>query len=140
MIQRENLMNARVTPDTTADTLSKLIKEFVHPDAIIYTDENRAYDQIGRRYTRFFVDHSKRLYSYDNITTNRIEGAWTHFKRMVKGTYRTLPKKYLQRYVDEFVFRYNLKDIDNSDRFNCFLCCSDSRYTYKHIRAATCVQ
>ena len=134
MIQRENLMNARATPDTKSDTLSAFIKEYIHPDAIIYTDEYNAYDQIGFSYTRFYVDHSKKLYSYDHITTNRIEGAWTHFKRMVKGTYRTLLKKYLQKYVDEFVYRYNLRDISNSDRFNCFLCCADTRYTYKQIR------
>lgn len=134
MIQRENLMNARATPDTTADTLSTFIKEYIHPNAIIYTDEYNAYNQIGLSYTRFYVDHSKKLYSYDHITTNRIEGAWTHFKRMVKGTYRTLLKKYLQKYVDEFVYRYNLRDISNSDRFNCFLCCADTRYTYKQIR------
>lgn len=36
MIQRENLMNARVTPDTKANTLSAFIREFVHPNAIIY--------------------------------------------------------------------------------------------------------
>lgn len=134
MIQRENLMNARATPDTKSDTLSAFIKEYIHPDAIIYTDEYNAYDPIGFSYTRFYVDHSKKLYSYDHITTNRIEGAWTHFKRMVKGTYRTLLKKYLQKYVDEFVYRYNLRDISNSDRFNCFLCCADTRYTYKQIR------
>lgn len=134
MIQRENLMNARATPDTKSDTLSAFIKEYIHPDAIIYTDEYNAYDQLGFSYTRFYVDHSKKLYSYDHITTNRIEGAWTHFKRMVKGTYRTLLKKYLQKYVDEFVYRYNLRDISNSDRFNCFLCCADTRYTYKQIR------
>ena len=134
MIQRENLMNARATTDTKSDTLSAFIKEYIHPDAIIYTDEYNAYDQIGFSYTRFYVDHSKKLYSYDRITTNRIEGAWTHFKRMVKGTYRTLLKKYLQKYVDEFVYRYNLRDISNSDRFNCFLCCADTRYTYKQIR------
>ena len=102
-------MNARATPDTKSDTLSAFIKEFVHSDAIIYTDENDAYNQIGRSYKRYYVDHSKKLYSYEHITTNRIEGAWTHFKRMVKGTYRTLLKKYLQKYVDEFVYRYNLR-------------------------------
>ena len=69
-----------------------------------------------------------------DITTNRIEGAWTVLKRMYHGTYINLPKKHLQKYVDEFVYRYNLRDIGNSDRFNCFLCCADTRYTYKQIK------
>ena len=135
MIQRDGLMNARVTPDTTSETLSALIREFVSLEAVIYTDENSAYDQIGKEYERKIVDHSKKQYSYDNITTNRIEASWTHLKRMVIGTYRSLSKEYLQKYVDEFVFRYNLRDIGESDRFNCFLCCSDGRITYKEIKA-----
>lgn len=135
MIQRNGCLNAKVTDDTTAHTLSELIRQFIHSEAVIYTDENSAYDQIGKEYERWVVDHSKKLYSYDNITTNRIEGAWTHFKRAVIGTYRHIPKKNLQKYVDEFVFRYNLRKDSDSDRFHCFLCCSDGRITYKEIKS-----
>lgn len=135
MLQRNNMMNAKVTPDTTAKTLSSLIKQFIHPDATLFTDENSAYDAIGREYTRYYVDHSKNYYGWGDITSNRIEAAWTHFKRMVIGTYRNvLSRNYLQKYVDEFVFRYNLRDVDNSDRFNCFLCCSNGRITHREIR------
>lgn len=136
MIQRENLMNAKVTQDTTAKTLSALIRQFIDPDSILFTDENSAYDSIGRSYTRYSVDHSKNFYGWGYITSNRIEGAWTHFKRMILGAYRNvISKKYLQKYVDEFVFRYNLRDNDASGMFNCFLCCSDGRITHKEIKA-----
>lgn len=135
MIQRKDLMNARVTPDTTSITLSYFIEKFIQEDSNIYTDENAAYNQIGKKYPRYIVDHSKKLYSYENVTTNRIEGCWTHFKRLILGAYRNVhTKKYLQKYVDEFVFRYNLRDINTSDIFNCFLCCSDTRITYKEIK------
>lgn len=134
MIQRNSLMNARVTDDSKSGTLSRFIKEFVHKDAILYTDENSAYNRVGKYYMRYKVDHGKGQYSYGNVTTNRIEASWSHLKRIVIGTYRHITKKHLQKYVNEFVFRYNLRDIDNSDRFNCFLCCTDLRYTYKQIR------
>ena len=120
--------------------LSSLILDFVQKDSILFTDENSAYNQIGRIYDRYFVDHGKKQYGNGDITTNSIEGAWTHLKRMVIGTYRNLPKKHLQKYVDEFVFRYNLRDISNSDRFNCFLCCADTRYTYKQIKESVCLK
>ncbi len=140
MIERNGLLVARVTKDTTAKTLSSLIFQFIHSDAIIYTDENSAYDQIGKYYERYFVDHSKHSYGIGDITSNRIEAAWTHLKRMIIGTYRNLPRKHLQKYVDEFVYRYNLRDIGESDRFNCFLCCADTRYTYKQIRDSVCLK
>lgn len=140
LIERNGYLVAKVTKDTTANTLSSLILNFVHPSSILYTDENIAYNQIGQIYNRYFVDHSKHLYGKGDITTNRIEGAWTHLKRMVIGTYRNLPKKHLQKYVDEFVYRFNLRDISNSDRFNCLLCCADTRYTYKQIRKSICLK
>ena len=63
------------------------------------------------------------------------EACRTHFKRMILGAYRNVhTKKYLQKYVDEFIFRYNLRDINASDMFNCFLCCSDGRITHKEIK------
>ena len=141
MIQRDFLINALVTGDTTAKTLSAFIKKHVQPDSNIYTDENASYNEIGKEYPRQVVDHSKNLYSYDNITTNRIEVCWTHFKRLILGAYRNVhTKKYLQKYVDEFVFRYNLRDIATSDIFNCFLCCSDARITHKEIKETKWVE
>lgn len=134
IIERDGLLVAKVTKDTTSETLSSLISTFVKPDIILFTDENSAYNQIGRVYERYYVDHGKRQYGNGDITTNRIEGAWTILKRMYHGTYINLSKKHLQKYVDEFVYRFNLRDISNSDRFNCFLCCADTRYTYKQIR------
>lgn len=139
IIERNGLLVAKVTKDTTAETLSSLIFAFVKPDTILFTDENAAYNQIGRVYERYYVDHGKHQYGKGDITTNRIEGAWTQLKRMYHGTYINLPKKHLQGYVDEFVYRFNLRDISNSDRFNCFLCCADTRYTYKQIRESVCL-
>ena len=140
MIERDGFLVAKVTKDTTADTLSSLILAFVEPDTILFTDENASYNQIGRIYERYYVDHGKHQYGNGDITTNRIEGAWTVLKRMYHGTYINLPKKHLQKYVDEFVYRYNLRDISNSDRFNCFLCCADTRYTYKQMRESVCLK
>ena len=141
MIQRDFLINALVTGDTTAKTLSAFIKKHVQPDSNIYTDENASYNEIGKEYPRHVVDHSKNLYSYEDVTTNRIEACWTHFKRMILGAYRNVhTKKYLQKYVDEFIFRYNLRDINASDMFNCFLCCSDGRITHKEIKEAKWIE
>lgn len=60
---------------------------------------------------------------------------------MILGAYRNVhTKKYLQKYVDEFIFRYNLRDINASDMFNCFLCCSDGRITHKEIKEAKWIE
>lgn len=135
MIQRDGLMNARATADTTSATLNSLIWKFIKQKTVVYTDENDAYNKMGKKYTHRKVDHSRGLYSYGDVTTNRIEASWTHFKRMIIGTYRTVSRKHLQNYVNEFVYRYNFRGASNcSLRFNCLLLCSDPKWTYREVR------
>lgn len=38
------------------------------------------------------IEHGKKEFSKDGITTNSIEGFWGHFKRMVFGTYHSLAR------------------------------------------------
>ena len=49
--------------------------------------------------------------------TNTIEGFWSQLKRSIFGIYHFVSAKYLQRYVDEAVFRYNTCKQYESDRF-----------------------
>ena len=55
------------------------------------------------------------------VSTNGIENVWSHFKRMILGTYYHVSKKYMQRYVDEYIFRLNTRNFKDSQRFNLLL-------------------
>ncbi len=134
MVERGGKLIAKVTTDVRANTLSGLIQQHVHPQAAIYTDEHDAYNQIGRTYRRRYIDHSKHQYADGDVTTNRIENCWTHLKRMVHGTYHRPTRRHLQRYVNEFVFRYNLRGKSDSERFNLLLCNSKTHVTHKEIK------
>ena len=63
-----------------------------------------------RRLSASRARHSAGQYvDYENPTihTNTIEGAFSIFKRGMKGVYQQCQKKHLHRYVAEFEFRYN---------------------------------
>ena len=42
-----------------------------------------------------------------DVHTNTIEGAWALFKRGVAGSFHKVSRKHLDRYLDEFEFRFN---------------------------------
>lgn len=75
----------------------------------IQTDESRIYHRVKREYAHRFINHSKEEYSVNGISTNTIEGFWSQMKRSIDGTYHCVSPKYLQLYVNEFVFRYNVR-------------------------------
>ncbi len=53
------------------------------------------------------VNHSAKEYVRGDVHTNSIEGAFGLFKRAVVGSFHQVSHKHLDRYLDEFEFRYN---------------------------------
>lgn len=46
-----------------------------------------------------------RQFAKRGVHVNRVEGAWSLFKRGLMGVYHHVSAKYLQEYLDEFAFR-----------------------------------
>jgi len=92
--------------------LLPVIVKDVAPGASIHSDEWRAYKTLERYgYSHTTVNHSKLEYVRGSAHTNTIEGYWSQLKRSIDGTYHSVSPKYLQHYLDEFSFRYNLRDV-----------------------------
>lgn len=105
---------ARITHVRTAGArvLLPIIESTVKPGSIIHSDEWPAYRTLGKRgYTHTTVNHSKLEYVRGNTHTNTIEGFWSQLKRSIDGTYHAISPKYLQSYLNEFAFRYNLRHV-----------------------------
>jgi len=64
---------------------------------------------------------------------NGIEGFWSIFKRGIYGIYHQVSPKHLHRYCDEFSFRYNTKNLNNTCKFDLSLKRTDCRLTYKDL-------
>jgi transposase-like protein len=75
---------------------------------VISTDGHSAYEGIGDDNTiHVSVDHVAGEYVRGLAHTNTLESVWSLFKRSIVGSYHQLSMKHLDRYLDEFEFRFN---------------------------------
>lgn len=89
-------------------TVAKIITDNVAKESRLHTDESRLYIKVGAEYASHeTINHSAKEYARGDVTTNSIEGAFSIFKRGMKGVYQHCAEKHLHRYLSEFDFRYN---------------------------------
>lgn len=103
-------VNATVVESTDKETLQGFVEDHTTKDAIVYTDEARAYRGMPRKHIA--VKHSVGEYVRDQAHTNGMESFWSMMKRGYVGTYHQMSKKHLHRYVDEFQGRHNNRPLD----------------------------
>ena len=117
IIERETKqVAAMVVDDTEARTLQKFVTDHTTREAVVNTDDARAYWGLPRRHK--IVQHGVRQYvdAETGATTNSIESFWAIIKRSYKGTYHWWSRKHLQRYVNEFVWRFNHRELSDEER------------------------
>lgn len=74
----------------------------------IYTDEAMAYRGIGDANTNHqTVQHTRGEYVRGDVHTNTVESVFSLFKRSIVGSFHQISVKHMDRYLDEFEFRYN---------------------------------
>lgn len=127
---------AKKVVDTKAATLIPIIEHFVAEGSTVVTDELSAYKGLGKKYNHIFVRHGEREFTIGSYSTNGIEGFWGHFKRVIFGTYHLVSKAYLERYIDEAVFRFNTKEMSESARFAHMFKKSIGKRSYEDVKMA----
>ena len=105
-----NNVAAEVVKSTNAKTLQGFVSDHADPDAKVYTDDAAAYK--GMPFDHESVKHSVGEYVRDQAHTNGIESFWSLLKRGHYGTFHKISPKHLQRYVNEFATRHNLREED----------------------------
>ena len=102
------MTRAMKVDDLTAKTVQGKVIEHVELGSNIMSDEFASYIGLEGRVHHHTVNHSLGEYVRDYFChVNGLEGAWSHFKRQVFGIHHWVSAKHIDRYLDEFTFRYN---------------------------------
>lgn len=112
MVERDGRAKTAHVKSNGVRVLIPAIQDGVALTAQIYSDEWRSYKRLPKLgYTHTTVNHSALEYVRGSAHTNTIEGFWSQLKRSIDGTYHAVSPKYLQSYLNEFTFRYNLRGV-----------------------------
>jgi hypothetical protein len=89
---------------------------------ILMTDDSPIYDRVGQSFAEHHtVNHSKEEYVRHEpdglvVSTNAAEGLFANLKRQITGTHHHTSQKHLQKYIDEFDFKYNNREMGDTER------------------------
>jgi transposase-like protein len=107
IIQRGGEIRAKVVERVTMQAVENNILATALKGSKIISDDFLSYARIGKMFPHKSVSHARGEYVNGDAHTNSIESFWALFKRGYHGVYHHMSRKHMQRYVDEFTFRFN---------------------------------
>jgi len=114
VLERGGNVQAKVVNVVAIQNLLPNILANVEKGSTICTDELSGYNPLSKSgFKHLRVSHRGKEYVRGKIHTNSIEGFWSQLKRSINGTFHHVSKQHLQSYVNEFVYRYNLRRAEN---------------------------
>jgi transposase-like protein len=127
-------VRAFTMPRVTSDNLREAITANVRPDAKLMTDEFSAYRVVAQQagYEHHSVNHSKDEFVRGDVHSNTAEGFFSLLKRGINGTFHHVSRGHLNRYCDEFAFRYENRKATDAKRATMLVAGAEGkRLTYK---------
>ena len=135
MVERQGNVRTFKVEDMKHRNIRGLIVDNVAIGTKIYTDEYGAYRGLGSFYRHEAVNHGIGEYVRGLAHTNTAEGFFSQLKRGIYGIYHWVSEKHLERYLDEFSFRYDIRKQDNGVGFYQLVENCAGRLTYKELIA-----
>jgi transposase-like protein len=117
MIERGGRVHASVVEDVRKRTLQGYVRNRVTEGATVYTDALESYTGLSEDFDHRTVNHAVR-YVDGNVHTNVMENFWSLLKRGLHGTYISVRPFHLYRYLDERMFTFNERELDDLARFD----------------------
>lgn len=133
MKQRSGEVRAELVPNMIGKRVQRIIRQTVAPGSKVYTDELHSYHALSNGYQHETVTHGEKEYVRGDIHTNGIESFWSMLQRGIYGIYHHVSKWHLDKYVDEFEFRQNSKDVTDPSRMGLMLSHAEGRLTYRSL-------
>ena len=117
-VERGGQLRRRVVADVTAATLQTAIREEVDSRARLMTDEYSAYRGLKKTWEggHETVCHRTKEYARADVHVNTAESSHALIKRGLIGIYHNVSREYLHRYLWQFDFMWNNRQLNDGER------------------------
>ena len=138
LVERDGSKRSFHVANVNGATLSPILKSQIAAKARLMPDEAVFYKKVAEHSS---VNHGTKEYARGDVTTNTVEASFAILKRGLIGTFHSVSEKHLQRYCNEFDFRWNTRSsqgVNDSTRADMALKgITDKRLTYRRIGGDT---
>jgi transposase-like protein len=140
LVERNGEKKSYHVANINAKTLKPILQKKIAAKAVLMTDDAKVYRPIGKDFASHqVVNHQSGEYARGDVTTNTVESSFAILKRGLYGTFHHVSEAHLQRYANEFDFRWNTREkmgFDDVARTAAALKgISGKRLTYRRIGA-----
>jgi transposase-like protein len=117
LVERGGRVRSGRVANVTGKELKGAIRRHVDPSAVLMTDEFSSYRGLDKEFAgHHTVAHGYGEYGRGWVHSNSVEGYFATLKRGVTGVYHRVSPAHLPRYLAEFDFRYNRRDVSDGTR------------------------
>jgi len=121
LAERGGKIAAQSIPNVKTETLRDIVLDNVEKGSLVSTDELYSYNLLeGDGYLHGRVKHGDKEWSYYDYRhdathhTNNVESFWRLFKKSIASTHIHVSEKHMDRYLGEFAFRSNYRQMRNA--------------------------
>ena len=119
-VERGGQLRRRIIADVKASTLKAALREEVDRQARLITDDYSAYRGLAPEFEggHETVCHTTKEYVRfgTDIHTNTVESTHALVKRGIVGIYHNVSREYLHRYLWQFDFLWNNRQLNDGER------------------------
>ena len=113
-VEKKGKVYVKIIEKLTGKNLLAMLKERVKTsDSIVITDGFKSYNSFDNVVEHLTIKHSEG-HGKGIKTVNTIEGFWSIMKNGIRGSYRSLSKKYLPFYLAEYSYKFNNRHLQKN--------------------------
>jgi transposase-like protein len=141
LVERDGKTRSFHVTNVTAKNLRPILMKTASRKSYLMTDESALYPKLGEEFSGHgTVNHSAGEYVKTGgfHHTNTVESHFALLKRGVYGTFHSLSEQHLHRYLTEFDFRANTREMSDAERSAALLSgAAGKRLVYSQPRQTT---